>query len=140
MITALEKYGQFTKCKEEVKAKVKEKLHLRSRKQDEIDAKKAKEEAEDKPAQLAAQRLKDRERWLEYQQNAKVAFQAGEAERQAIKTAVGAGNKLNGSTTLPALPYDGKSIQEMTDHQRIERGAAVSVCLIFKIVKFERLS
>lgn len=127
MITALEKYAQFSKGKEEVKAKVKEKLHLKSRKQAELDAKKAKEEAEDKPAKLAAQRLKDREKWLKYQQDVKVAFQAGETERQAIKTAVGTGKKLSGSTTLPPLPYEGKSIQEMTEHQRIERGATLIV-------------
>ncbi|KAH9815137.1 hypothetical protein DFH28DRAFT_893366 [Melampsora americana] len=137
MITALEKYGQFSKCKEEVKAKLKEKLHLKSSKQTKIEEKKAKEEAEDKPAQLAAKRLEDRERWLKYQQTGKVASQAGEAQRQAIETAVGTGKKLSGTTALPPLPYEGKSIQEMTEHQRIERGAAVSVFLGFNCVVCE---
>ncbi|KAG0148808.1 hypothetical protein CROQUDRAFT_40836 [Cronartium quercuum f. sp. fusiforme G11] len=126
MIRGLERFAEISKCKEDVKAKFMERLHLSSRAQKNQEAKDAKDAADDLPAKLAAQRLKDHQDWIDRRQTAQLATQAGETQRQHIQDAVGRGNKLSPTTDLPSLPYEGIPKEEMTDHQRIERGAAVS--------------
>lgn len=100
---------------------LKEKLHLgRRAKKEEVEAK------EDLPAQLAAQREKEHEAPLKSRKDGQLATQAGQLERQHLQSALGGAKKLEPHTRLPSLPHEGKTKEEMSEHERIERGAAVS--------------
>lgn len=121
MIGALEKYAKFTKKKSEVTTKIKRFFRSdRERQEDE------KEQAQDRPAQLAAQHAQEHEEWKEASRVNRIARLAGDEERQRLEASVGlTGGKLKRSVGLSSLPHEGKRKEDMTDDERIERGAAL---------------
>ncbi|KAA1127485.1 hypothetical protein PGTUg99_037188 [Puccinia graminis f. sp. tritici] len=125
MIGALEKYAHFNKKKAEMKAMMK-KLWKHNDQNPKAQAIK-KEKDEDRPAQLAAEKVShDQEYWKETVRVNRLARVAGEEERERIKKQGGLENgKLRKSAILHSLPHDGKKKEEMTDDERVERGAAL---------------
>jgi hypothetical protein len=128
MIGALEKYAHFNKKKAEMKAMMK-RLWKHNDQNPEAQAIK-KEKDEDRPAQLAAEKVSHQEIWKETVRVNRLARMAGEEERERIKKQGGLENgKLRKSAILHSLPHDGKKKEDMTDDERVERGAAVSSCV-----------
>ncbi|KAI7962198.1 hypothetical protein MJO28_000292 [Puccinia striiformis f. sp. tritici] len=128
MIGALEQYAHFTKKKGEIKSKIK-KLLKHGDHNAEAQAIE-KEKHEDRPAQLAAERISQEEKdWKERDRVNRLASSAGQEERERIKKQDGLEKgRLLKSAILPSLPHEGKAKEDMTDDERVERGAAVAYC------------
>ncbi|WAQ80869.1 hypothetical protein PtA15_1A207 [Puccinia triticina] len=126
MIGALEKYAHFSKKKAEMKAMMK-KLWKKHNDQDPEALAAEKEKNEDRPAQVAAEHASHQENWQETVRVNRLARVAGEEERERIKKQQGAlkDGRLRNSVVLPSLPHEGKKKEDMTDDERVERGAAL---------------
>jgi len=122
MIGALEKYAHFTKKKGEFKQMFKN-LWKHNKQESEAQAKEARE---DQPAQQAAKLASDQGTWQESVRVNRLARVAGEEERERIKNVGKLSNgKVRNSVVLPSLPHEGKKKEDMTDDERVERGAAL---------------
>lgn len=125
MIGALEKYAHFTKKKGELKRMFRN-LWSKHKDQDPEAQAIEKDKKDDQPAQLAAQLAAHKGNWEETVRVNRLARVAGEEERERIKKLEGLENgKVGSAVVLPSLPHEGKKKEDMTDDERVERGAAL---------------
>ncbi|MBW0510174.1 hypothetical protein O181_049889 [Austropuccinia psidii MF-1] len=122
IIGALEKYAIFTKKKEGIKARIRG--LFKHKHTDPSTA--GKNEKHHHLAEAESQWEKAKAEWQETIRVNRLARAAADAERERIKKQGGLdGRKLKRDAVLGSLPYEGKKIEEMSDDERIERGAAL---------------